>query len=100
MRNRRLALCQLLPAFLFAVLPCTAEAHTQFTGMGDFLNGVLHPLTTPAHILILLGLALVAGQQTPPNLKRPMLVFAPLSAIALLLTTTNVVASVYPPVLI
>jgi len=84
---------------LFA-FPGTAHAHTTIKGLGEFANGIVHPLTTPAHVLILLGLGLLAGQHPPLNLKPLMLVFAPLLAIALALTTTGLVQSVYPPILI
>jgi urease accessory protein len=90
-----------LPIFLVLVaVPATAHAHTQVEGVGDVLNGLLHPLTTPSHLLILLGLGLLAGQQSPPNLKTPMLAFLPLAAAALLLTTTGAITTVYQPVLI
>jgi urease accessory protein len=81
-------------------LPATAGAHTVVSGVGDYFSGVLHPLTTPAHVLVLLGLGLLAGQQSPLNLKTPLAVFIPVSALALGLTTTGIVKAVYPPVLI
>jgi len=87
-------------ALLVLAFPATASAHTTVSGVGDFFGGVLHPLTTPAHLLVLLGLGLLAGRQTPLNLKIPLAVFIPLSAVALLLTTTGMVRTVYPPILI
>jgi hydrogenase/urease accessory protein HupE len=90
----------LLGILVLFVLPATAQAHTQVEGVPDILNGLLHPLGTPSHLLILLGLGLLAGQQQPPNLKTPILVFVPLSAGALLSTLTGTITSVYPPVLI
>ena len=89
-----------LPVGLVLVLPATAGAHTVTSGVGDFFDGVLHPITTPAHLLVLLGLGLVAGQHPPLNLKVPLAVFIPVSAIALLMTTTGMVKTVYPPILI
>jgi hydrogenase/urease accessory protein HupE len=68
--------------------------------MGDFGSGLLHPLTTPTHLLILVGLGLLAGREQPLCLKRPMIVFIPLSALALASTATGWIQSVYPPVLI
>ena len=98
---RNLRLGRLLSALvLFFAVPATAHAHTQVEGVGDVLNGLLHPLTTPSHLLILLGLGLLAGQRAPLNLKTPMMTFLPLAAIALLLTMTGAVKTVYPPVLI
>ena len=77
-----------------------ASAHTAISGVGDFFGGVLHSLTTPTHLLVLVGLGLLAGQCSPLNLKIPLAVFNPVSAIALLLTTTGVVKTVCPPILI
>ncbi|HEV2693958.1 MAG TPA: HupE/UreJ family protein [Verrucomicrobiae bacterium] len=85
---------------LLLALPVTASAHTAISGVGDFFGGVLHPLTTPIHVLVLLGLGLLAGQRSPLNLKVPLAVFIPVSALALLLTTTGLVKTVYPPLLI
>jgi urease accessory protein len=91
----------LLPVCLcFLALPATADAHVTVQGMGEFVNGLAHPVTTPAHVLILLGLGSLLGQQAPLQLKMPLLVFAPLSAIALFFTTTGLVTMVYQPVLI
>ena len=81
-------------------LPASAHAHTAIKGLGEVINGLIHPVLTPSHVLILLGLGLLAGQQVPRNLKTPMLVFLPLSAAALLLTMTGLVTTVYPPILI
>jgi urease accessory protein len=92
---------RLLPAaLLLLAIPATAEAHAAISGVGDFFGGVLHPFTVPAHVLVLLGLGLMAGQHSPLNLKPPLAVFIPVSAAALLLTTTGLVKTVYPPLLI
>ena len=91
----------LLPAFLFLfAFPANAHAHTTIKGVGELVSGLVHPLTTPTHLLILLGLGLLVGQQTPLNLKTPMQVFMPLSAAALLLTMTGAITGVYQPVLV
>jgi len=96
-----LRLSRLLPltCFLFA-FPAAAQAHTPIEGIGDFLGGLVHPLTTPSHILLLLALGLLLGQHSPLKLKLPMLVFVSASAIALLLTTTGLITKVYQPVLL
>ncbi|MES2922199.1 MAG: HupE/UreJ family protein [Verrucomicrobiota bacterium] len=91
----------LLPvAGIFLVLSSTAHAHMAVEGAGQIANGALHPLVTPAHVLLLLGLGLLLGMQVPLDLKTPLRVFAPVSAIALLLTTSGRIAGVYQPVLI
>jgi urease accessory protein len=98
--NRTILRCGWPVALLFLALPGTASAHTAISGVGDFLDGVLHPLITPAHLLVLLSLGLLVGRQAPLNLKTPLAVFIPVSAVALGLTTTGVVKTVYPPVLV
>ena len=87
-----------LPVALLLAVPATAGAHTVISGVGDYFSGVLHPFTTPAHLLLLLGLGLLVGRQAPLKLKTPLAVFIPISALAL--TTTGLVKTVYPPVLI
>ena len=88
-----------LPVASLLALPATASAHTVVSGVGDFFGGVLHPLTTPAHVLLLLGLGLYLGQQVPFKLKTSLAVFVPVSALALGLTNTGLVKTV-PPTLI
>ncbi len=90
-----------LPILLVSLLlQSAAQAHLAVEGAGEIGNGALHPLLTPAHALILLGLALLIVQRVPLDLKRPMMVLAPVSAVALLLTTTGMLTSVYQPILI
>lgn len=90
----------LLVSGFFLTLTGTAHAHNSVEGMGEIANGVLHPLMTPAHLLILLGLGLLLGQRVPMDLKTPLRVFAPASALALALTATGEIPGVYPPLLI
>jgi len=68
-------------------------------GMNHFTSGALHPLMTPAHILVLLGLGLCAGQHPPLRLKIPLSVFAAVSAIALGWTMTGKIAGVHQAIL-
>ena len=69
-------------------------------GMGEFGGGFVHPLLTPSHLLILIGLGLWLGQQTPLRLKMPMLMFIPFSAAGLLLTTKFPMPISWQPILI
>jgi urease accessory protein len=85
---------------VFGTLVSTAHAHLTVEGVGDLGNGALHPLMTPAHVLVFLSLALLIGQRVPLDLKTPLRVFAPVSAAALLLTLTGRVTGVYQPLLI
>jgi hydrogenase/urease accessory protein HupE len=76
--------------------PAAAEAHMTIKGVNHFTNGALHPLVTPAHVLILLGLGLWIGQHPPLRLKLPMAIFAAFSLAGLALTLTGWVAEVHP----
>jgi hydrogenase/urease accessory protein HupE len=81
--------------FLFA-FPVTSHAHSPVKGMGDFINGLCHPLTTPSHVLVIVGLGLLAGRRRPFNLRAPMAVFIALSGAALLVATSCGIKAVHP----
>jgi urease accessory protein len=49
-----------------------AEAHSPVKGIGNFYNGMLHPLLVPAHIISLAALGLLAGQQGLPHMRAGM----------------------------
>lgn len=100
MNRGKPAWISLLPVAALLAFPTTASAHLTIQGAGDIANGALHPLATPPHILILLALAILLGRRIPLDLKFPMLVLAPASAMALLLTTTEWVNGVSQPFLI
>lgn len=68
---------------LLLAFPGNAAAHLAIKGAGDFGNGALHPLVTPQHLMIVLGLALLLGMRTPLRLKLPMSAFAISTAISL-----------------
>lgn len=91
-----------LPSTLLLVLcfPATVNAHTPIKGLEGLAAGILHPLTTPAHLLVLLALGLLVGQQLPLDLKTPFAVFVPGLTFALLLTSTGQITMVYQPILI
>jgi hydrogenase/urease accessory protein HupE len=55
--------------------------------MDSFYAGLLHPLLTLPHMLVLLGLGIWLGQRPPLRLKIPIWVFATGCAAALLLPT-------------
>lgn len=48
--------------------------------------GLIHPLMTPAHLLLLLAMGLLAGHRVSRRPGLPMLLFMPFSAVALLST--------------
>lgn len=84
---------------LAAITIPTASAHMAVEGAGELGNGALHPLMTPTHVLILLGLGLLLGQQVPLDLGKRLRVFAPVSAVALLFTISGTIGEIYPPAL-
>lgn len=98
MRNHGLCRCW-LPALGLLAFPGSAQAHTSVQGLGDFISGLLHPVVTPSHLLLVLGLGLMAGRRSPPDLKRPMAMFIPLTALALGLTATGGVKAIHPALL-
>jgi hydrogenase/urease accessory protein HupE len=98
MSRHRLAL-RTVP--ILAALTANADAHMMVRGMDEMVNGALHPLLTPVHAMILLGLGLFLAQRIPLDMKTPLRSLAPASAIALALTATGVFsAELYPPALI
>ncbi len=61
----------------------TARAHSPIPAVGAFYNGMLHPLITPSHALVLLAIGLLCGQHAP-RVSRPALpAFAALLALGL-----------------
>ena len=103
MNRGRLCFGPLLPALLatFVCLwPAPAHAHTSIQGMGEFISGLAHPVTTPAHILLLIGLGLFAGQNWMTKFKIPLVTFVAVTALALLLTTAGLPKWVSLPMLI
>lgn len=64
-----------------ALLPL---AHGSIEGIGDLWNGVLHPLRCPSHLLVLVALALFAGQRH--RFKTAIIVFLSAAAAGLLFT--------------
>ena len=56
---------RLLIALALALIAEPALAHPPPLGIPGFSGGFLHPLFVPAHLLAVLGLGLLAGQQAP-----------------------------------
>ena len=101
MRRCKWRLSLLPTAFVLSLcFPATALAHSTIPGLREFAGGALHPLTTPAHLLIIVALGLLLGQRSRLDLKAPFLIFIPCLTLALILTTTGLVRAVYQPILI
>ena len=90
----------LLATFVFSLcLPDTTRAHSTIHGLEGFSAGALHPLTTPAHLLLIVALGLLTGQRSPLSLKAPFVVFVPWLTFALIIATTGLVRTLYQPIL-
>jgi urease accessory protein len=59
MSNKRLAVVCLMGL----VVPEVSLAHSPIQGIGNFYNGLLHPVLVPAHLLLLVAMGLFLGQQ-------------------------------------
>lgn len=79
-------------------LPAEAHAHSPFPGAGDFIGGLLHPVTSPTHVLVIIGLGLMAGRRTLAEVKEPAITFAIGSALGLSLTLTGMMEAVPPAI--
>lgn len=69
-------------------------------GAGELTNGALHPLMTPGHVLVLLGLGLLCGQNMRGAWRNPLPVFAPALAVALLATLSGFLTGELPQPLV
>lgn len=56
-------------ACLVLVVSETAWAHSPIQGIGNFYNGLLHPILVPAHLLLLIAVGLLLGQQGPKRVE-------------------------------
>jgi hydrogenase/urease accessory protein HupE len=69
--------------FLF---PGIALAHSIDSHMNPFMNGLLHPIFVPAHLICLLALGLLLGQQEPNRNFKALLIFPVMAIIGLIAT--------------
>lgn len=69
---------------VLALSTASASAHIMMEGAGEITNGALHPLMTPAHVLVLLAAGLLCGQNARDKEANPLRAFAPVLAFALL----------------
>ena len=80
--------------------PAHAQAHAAVQGVGEFVGGFLHPLLTPPHLLLLVSVGLLFGQEWPPHLRRSMPVFAVSAILGLVAAGVGAVGGVPQSVLI
>lgn len=65
MSNKRFSLFLLIAL----AVPEISFAHSPIEGLGNFYNGLLHPVFVPAHLLLLIATGLLIGQQQLENLE-------------------------------
>lgn len=73
---RRFASAALATLAGLCMAPTVAWAHTPIKGIGGFYNGLLHPVVVPAHLLSLLAIGLLMGQQPRQSAGQSFLGFA------------------------
>ncbi len=81
MRFWRLALGGVL-----TLLPGTLLAHSPIKGLDNFYAGLLHPVFVPAHLLTVLALGIVFGQQGPRRLQPAILGYLAATFVGLAMT--------------
>ncbi len=69
-----------LIAVVLATTATSAMAHPPPLGIGGIFGGVLHPLFVPAHLLAIVGLGLLVGQQAEWARPAPFAFIATLAA--------------------
>jgi len=80
-------------AYLFCLLlvtPNIAVAHTPIKGIGNIFNGMLHPVLTPSHLLLLIATGMFFGQRGLKAAQSPLL--AAIAAVVL-----GLIASAFSP---
>lgn len=75
-----------LLCFLLAA-PEIAVAHTPIQGVGNLVNGILHPVLTPSHLLLLIAAGLFFGQRGFKETEPALL--ASIAAVVLGLVTSG-----------
>ena len=58
------------------VIPEAALAHSPIEGLGNFYNGLLHPVLVPSHLLLLVAIGIFIGQQGQKVLQPAIGTFA------------------------
>lgn len=71
------------------VFPAVARAHSPIEGIGTFYGYMLHMLVVPAHALIIVGTALVLGQQPPGGARLGLTVLAATFVAGLAISSTG-----------
>ncbi len=70
---------------ILLLFPTSGFAHAPIPGVGLFWNGVLHPMIVPLHLLVLVGIGFLLGQNVPRGSRLGLVAFVTAFAIALAL---------------
>jgi len=65
-----------LTVFFILLFSNTAFAHSPIKGIGNFYNGLLHPILVPAHIILIIAVGLFFGQQGHKKIEATIGLFA------------------------
>jgi hydrogenase/urease accessory protein HupE len=85
---------------LLAIIPSTAFAHAPIDGVNHFLNGALHPIFVPAHIILLVGLGLLIGRQGNTAINKVVPIFMITVIVGVLLSMWSISLDLVPILLI
>lgn len=58
------------------IFPEAGFAHSPIQGIGNFYNGLLHPVLVPSHLLLVIAVGLFFGQQGPKTIQPALGAFA------------------------
>lgn len=83
-----------LLALSLLLYPVTAFAHSPYPGIRGFYTGLLHPLTTASHILLIVAISILLGARQPAN--RTLCLVSLFAATALGLLTAFLMAGLLP----
>jgi hydrogenase/urease accessory protein HupE len=72
-----------------SLAPNIVLAHTPIKGMNHFVNGFLHPVFVPAHLILLLAIGLLLGQQGPNRNVAALMIYP-------IVTVIGLIASEFP----
>lgn len=66
---------KLLLVVLLSLFSSAVWAHAPVPGLNSFLNGAVHPILIPAHLILLIGLGLLIGRQGSDSISKVLPVF-------------------------
>ncbi|AML53408.1 HupE/UreJ family protein [Falsihalocynthiibacter arcticus] len=75
-----------LSGVALSIAPYPAYAHSPIPGIEGFYTGLIHPFSTPAQALLMLGLGLLVGGFPPLRARWPLCVFLPSMIVGMLVS--------------